>query len=186
MKSVIGILKFVALAVGAVFLSRFAFLPGRWFTVINMQDNGGDETMKRFELNAADSTEATTIQTALLAAWNNVTDLKVVSYYTYQEEVSDVEALPASGVERENVALLSFQIRDKPNKSATVSIPGAKPGIFVANSGAGAETVDMADAAVIAFRDLFISDPPSVFLSDGESAGLLFSGKRIHRANSHG
>lgn len=163
-----------------------AFLPGRWFTVINMQDNGGDETMKRFELNAADSAAATVVQTALLAAWNNVTDLKVVSYYTYQEEVSDVEALPASGVERENVALLQFQIRDKPNKGATVAIPGPKPGIFIATSGAGAEQIDTADAAVIAFRDLFISDPPSVFLSDGEEAGILIGGKRIHRANSKG
>lgn len=163
-----------------------AFVPGRWFTIINMQDNGGGETTKRFELNAADSAEATTIQTALLAAWNNVTDLKVVSYFTYQEEVSDVEALPASGIEKENVALLDFEVRDAPNKSATLAIPGAKPGIFTASSGKGANIVDTADAAIIALRDLFISDPPSVFLSDGESMGSLVGGKRIHRRNSNG
>lgn len=163
-----------------------AFLPGRWFTVINMVDNGNDPSSKRFELNAADSAAATVVQTALLAAWNNVTDMKVVSYYTYQEEVSDVETLPASGVERENVALLDFDIRDKPNKSASLAIPGAKPGIFVASSGSGAKIVDNADVAVIALRDLFISDPPSVFISDGESAGILIGGKRIHRANSNG
>ena len=163
-----------------------AFVPGRWFTVINMVDNGNNSTSKTFELNAADSTEATTIQTDLLAAWNNVTDLRVVSYYTYQEEVSDVVGLPASGIERENVALLQFEVRDAPNKSATLAIPGAKPGIFSATSGKGANILDTADTAVIALRDLFISDPPSVFLSDGESMGTLVGGKRIHRANRNG
>lgn len=163
-----------------------AFLPGRWFTIINMVDNGGDQTTKRFELNAADSAAATVIQTNLLAAWNNMTDAKVVSYFTYQEEVSDVEALPPSGVERENVALLQFQIRDKPNKAATMAVPAPKPGIFIATSGSGAEQIDTGDPAVMAFRDLFISDPPSVFISDGESAGVLIGGKRIHRASSHG
>lgn len=163
-----------------------AFVPGRWFTVINMVDNGGDQASKRFELNAADSAAATVVQTALLAAWNNVTDMKVVSYYTYQEEVSDVEAYPVSGVERENVALLSFDVRDAPNKKATLGIPAPKPAIFVASSGEGAEIVDTANAAVIALRDLFISDPPSVYLSDGESMGTLVKGKRIHRRNSNG
>lgn len=163
-----------------------AFIPGRWFTIINMVDNGGDQSSKRFEINAADSTEATAAQTALLAAWNNVTDMKVVSYYTYQEEVSDVEALPASGVERENNALLTFEVRDKPNKSATLSIPAPKPGIFVASSGAGAEIIDTADVAVVALRDLFIADPPTIFLSDGESMGQLVKGKRVHRRNSNG
>lgn len=163
-----------------------AFVPGRWFTVINMVDNGNNPTSKRFELNAADSAEATTIQTNLLAAWNNVTDLKVVSYFTYQEEVSDVEALPASGIERENVALWNFEVRDKPNKSPSFTVPGAKPGIFVAASGKGANILDTADAAVVALRDLFISDPPSLFLSDGESMGTLVGGKRIHRANRNG
>jgi hypothetical protein len=163
-----------------------AFVPGRWFTIINMVDNGGDQASKRFELNVADSTEATAAQTALLAAWNNVTDMKVVSYYTFQEEVSDVEALPASGVERENNALLTFEVRDKPNKSASLSIPAPKPAIFVATSGAGAEIVNTANAAVIALRDLFITDPPTVFLSDGESMGTLVKGKRTHRRNSNG
>lgn len=163
-----------------------AFVPGRWFTVVNMVDNGNDATSKKFELNAADSEAATTIQTALLAAWSNVTDLKVVSYYTFQEEVSDVETLPASGIERENVAILDFEIRDKPNKSATFAIPGPKPGIFIAASGGGAKQIDTADAAIIAMRDLFISEPPSLFISDGESAGILVGGRRVHRAHSKG
>lgn len=163
-----------------------AFVPGRWFTVINMVDNGNNETSKRFQLNAADSAAATVVQTDLLAAWNNVTDLKVVSYYTYQEEVSDVEALPPSGVERENVAILSFEVRDKPNKSASLAIPGPKPGIFTATSGKGANVINTGNAAVMALRDLFISDPPSVYLSDGESMGTLVSGKRTHRRSTKG
>lgn len=162
-----------------------AFVPGRWFTVINMVDNGNNPASKRFELNADDADAATTIQTALLAAWNNVTDLKVVSYYTYQEEVSDVEALPASGVEREMVAVLDFQILDHPNKPGTVTIPGPKPGIFVASSGRGANVIDTADAAVIAFRDLYLTGP-SLFISDGETAGLLVGGKKTHRKSTKG
>ena len=161
-----------------------AIVPGRWFTVVNFRDNNNNNTMRRYELNAADSAAATVIQTALLAALGNMTQCAIPSYYTYQEEIENALTLPGANVEVQNIAELLFDIVGAPNKSARINVPAPPIGIFVAVSGAGAKIVDTGDPAVMAFRDLFLND--QIFVSDGELAATLISGKRIHRASRDG
>lgn len=162
-----------------------AFALGKYFTVITAVDNGGDETTKRFEMTAIDDTTASTDMLAIVAAFQGVSDLVVKSYYFYGEIVNGAFAYPASGVELQNQALLDFSIVGQPTKTAVISIPGIKPGAMVGNAGPSAEVVDPADAGVIAFVGLFQSGGKCT-LSDGETAGGLIGGRRIHRRSSAG
>src|SRR5664279_209353 len=163
-----------------------ALVAGGYFGVVDLIDNGGNVTRRRYELTAAtvadaDSDMSTVIVPALVA----VTDAKVKGYLIEVTTVEDSLTLPASGVEIENLALLDFSIVGHPEKSATLTIPAPKPTIFVASSGDGANVVDPADAAVIAYVALF-EGSGQVLISDGEVAAGLVSGKRIHRKSSRG
>lgn len=156
-----------------------------WRLFVTLMDNGGNKTTKSFELTSADETAAAADSAAVVAALLAVTDAVLIDYASYELFVNDAVTYPASGVEIENQAQLLFDIVDHPEKRAVYSIPAPKPGIFVATSGAGANIIDTADAAVIAFRDLFRTAGES-YISDGEVAETLISGKRVHRKSRRG
>lgn len=162
-----------------------AIVSAGWWMTVALKDNGGNETSRTYQLVAADAAAADTASTAILAALANVTDAVVVSTSTYERFVNDAFAYPASGVENENLALLDFSIVDHPEKSATLTIPAPKPTIFNTTSGPGANIVDVADAAVIAYANLFKTGG-SALISDGEVADALNGGRRIHRKSTHG
>lgn len=157
---------------------------GFWLSV-TLRDNGGNETTRRYQLASVDAVEAGTHSAAIIAALNAVTDAVIVSWFNYQSFVEDAFAYPGSGIEIENLALLDFDIVDHPEKSATLTIPAPAPAIFVATSGAGANIVNTAHAAVIAYAALFLTGGAAL-ISDGEVAQSLVSGKRIHRKSSRG
>jgi len=157
---------------------------GFWLSV-TLRDNGGNDTTRRYQLTSADAAAAATDSATILAALNAVTDAVIVGWFNYEAFVEDAFAYPGSGVEIENLALLDFDIVDHPEKSATLTIPAPAPAIFVATSGAGANIVNTANAAVIAYAALFQTGGES-FISDGETAQTLVSGKRIHRKSSRG
>ena len=157
---------------------------GFWLSV-TLRDNGGNDTTRTYQLSAADATAAGADTVNILAALNAVTDAVIVSWFNYQRFVEDAFVYPASGVEIENLALLEFDLVDHPEKSATITIPAPAPGIFVSLSGGGANTVDLADAAVIAYAALFQTGG-EVLISDGEVADTLVAGRRIHRASRRG
>lgn len=162
-----------------------AFISGGFWSSIAMADNGGNVTTKTYELDAADSAEAATNHAAVLAALTNVTDARIISHYWYEKLVQDTPTLPGAGVQIEDMALLTFEIAGNPLKSATHTIPAPKIGIFSAASGSGANVVDLANVAVVAYRSLFQS-AGECFISDGEKAQVLKSGKRIHRKSRSG
>jgi len=156
-----------------------------WWLSVALVDNNNDETVKTYQMTAADADTAATDAATVLAALDAVTDSVIRSYYTYERFVEGAFGFPAAGVENQNQALLNFDIVGHPEKSATVSIPAPVIGIFVASSGAGAKIVDTSDAALITFRDLFRTGG-ELLLSDGEVANSLISGKRRHVASRNG
>lgn len=162
-----------------------AFVSGGFWSNISLADNGGNVTTKTYELDAADAAEAATNHAAVVAALTAVTDARVIAHFWYEKSVQDTPTLPASGVQIEDQALLTFEIAGNPLKSATLTIPAPKPGIFQAVTGSGANQVDLANAAVVTFRSLF-QNANECFLSDGEKAERLKSGKRIHRKSRSG
>jgi len=162
-----------------------AFVTGGFEAVFELVDNGGDVTTKRYALTSTDAEGADTDTASIKAALLNVTDLVIKRFYNYELQVNDAFSYPASGVELQNQALLDMSIAGEPLKTATLTIPGPKAAIFVGSAGPSAEVVDPADAAVIAFVALFQADGECT-LSDGETAGGLIQGRRIHRRSNAG
>lgn len=152
--------------------------------VVELADNSGKTTKKTYELQSTDAATAATDSAAILAALANVTDSAVKSYTIGHTFVENALVLPLSGVENENQALLTIRLASDPTKYGTHAIPGAKPAIFVAVSGAGANVVNTGSAAVNAYVELFTTTNEA-YLSDGELAdvSLDFSGKRRHVAS---
>lgn len=162
-----------------------AFVSTGWRAEFSLMDNGGNITKKTYELTAADAATAETDVATILARLTAVTDCEVVAYHAYEQFEEDNVAYPAAGVQKENQALLTFDIVDNPLKKATHSIPAPKQAIFVGTTGPNANIVDTADADVIAYRQMFQA-AGQCFISDGEVAFTLISGKRRHVKNSNG
>jgi hypothetical protein len=156
-----------------------------WWLSVSLKDNAGDETTQTYQLVSADAAAAATDTADIIAALNGVTDAVIFSYQFYERFVEDAFAYPASGVELQNMALLDFDIVDHPEKTATRTVPAASPGIFNTSSGAGANIIDTADAAVVAYRDVFRTGG-NAYISDGEVAESLVKGRRIHRKSRIG
>lgn len=152
---------------------------------VELVDNGGNTTRKTYWLRSTDAAGAATDMTAIIAAITNVTDAVILGYSFGEVFAQDSASYPASGVEIENQALIGTSIVGDLLKTATYTIPAPKPGIFVATSGDGANVVDVADAAVVAYQALFTA-AGHAFISDGEDAAFIGSGKRIHRASRRG
>lgn len=162
-----------------------ALVSNGWWLTIGLVDNGGNKTVRNYQLNSVTPVEAETDSGTIIAALAGVSDAVIVSRSTYQRFVEDALVFPASGVELENQALLNFNIVDHPEKAWTTTIPAPKPAIFMAASGPPANIVDVADAQVIAYAALFKAGGVAL-VSDGEIADTLIGGKRIHRQSSRG
>lgn len=165
-----------------------AFVSGGWKLAVTLMDNGGGTTSKSYDLTAADSTEAAAAETAIIARLQAVTDCTLISYQTYEQFINDSPVFPSVGVQKENQALLVFDIVGDPLKKATHSIPAPKQAIFVSASGANADVVDTGDNDVMEYRKIFqaVSGGGFAYISDGEVANTLLSGRRRHVRNSRG
>lgn len=162
----------------------------KWYLEVGLADNSGDISTRTYEMPtaaAADFAALTTAANALLAALANMTDSVVANYRLGAVFVEGALALPASGVENENQAFFSGKINGDPTDSATQSIPGAKPGIFVNTVGPGANVVDMNDGAVLTWVGFFDQNSPTWTISDGENwVAATVAGKRRHVKRSGG
>lgn len=163
----------------------------KWFLEIAIADNSGDLSPRFYEMPTAASADfdaftinANTLRAALL----NMTDGKIASYRIGAHFVEDALVLPLSGVENENQAFLSGKIVGDPTDSATQSIPAAKPGIFVAPSGPGANVVNTGAGAVSTWIGLFDQAGPGPWtVSDGEYwENATVKGKRRHVKRTNG
>lgn len=152
--------------------------------IVELVDNSGKPTLKRYELQATTAADAATDAATIMTRLLTVTDLVIKSYEIGHKYVQDALVLPLSGVERENEALLNARLASDPTKYAKHSIPGAKPGIFVANSGAGANVINTGNASLNSYLSLFTTTNEA-YISDGEllDGSLDFSGHRRHVAS---
>lgn len=105
----------------------------------------------------------------------------VISQYVYKQVfVEDALVLPADA-ENNDQALFTGKIFGDPTSSAIVSVPAASIDIFVTPTGGGRDVVDMSDAAVQAFVDLFSDSGTNGdwVISDGEQwSEATVSGRR--------
>lgn len=163
----------------------------KWQATFRLIDQGGNESHQTVDLvGASDAliaailTNVDTLYTRLLG----VTDCVVKSVFvTY---VMEDAAVSYGTGEAENVALIVADIDDVMDKTVNIRVPAPKDAIFKGAAGKDFNTVDTADAAVIAYLSSFetgglatVSDGETI--KDSATVGNWF-GKRIHRGSRRG
>src|SRR4030042_6275742 len=156
---------------------------GRWFTCYELKETSGKSTVLRVEQSApADDAAARASAAALATDLAAVTNSAIAKYWTYQEFTEGALTL-AAAAENQNRAILLFSISGQPTKSGKVRIPAVKAECMAAATGINYDIVDVADAAIIAFRNNFKSEA-LFYVSDGEQADTLLGGHRSTTASS--
>jgi len=156
-----------------------------WFLSATLVDNGANVTTLQFALRSADATEAATDSAAVIAALDAVTDSVISDYYIKNRYSENALAYPAAGIENENKASITALLAGAGNKKANIKIPAPVIGLFTAASGGGANVVDLSDADLVTYTDLFRSGN-ECYISDGEDLSALVSGKRISAKANYG
>lgn len=158
-----------------------------WELAVTLVDSSGVNTStKQYELVAADATAAAAAAAEVMAALLGVSDAAIKGY-TIAERFAETGTftLPTNA-EIENQALLIGRLDGNPFKKVSLTIPAPKIDIFVSSTGANRNVVDLLDAAVVTYRDLFQSPGNVATVSDGETLDVLESGRRVHRHSSRG
>lgn len=133
---------------------------------------------------------ASAARAAVIAALQNVTGMAIKAHRLSEVTIEGGVLSPVAGTERENIAFVNVRIDGEPLKPASFKVPGALDGMFLAAAGPDRNVVDVQDADLITYAELWNTGAELV-LSDGEntetgSTGGMLSGKRIHVANSNG
>jgi len=138
-----------------------------------------DSTQTRtYQLTSADYAEAVTDTTTILGLLAAVSDGAVKGYSITARSVQDAYNRPAvATAERGDAAIVSGEIAGNPLKSWSFSVPYPKVDIFLATAGRNYNVVDIADAALIAYKNIW-GVGGQAEISDGEVAGNIVSGKR--------
>lgn len=161
-----------------------AISAGSTYAVVTFLDTAGNTTTRKYEVQVAVADVPAAVA-ALVALLKLISDCIIIGYKIYQEYNESDVVLPAGNVNIEETALFTGLINNQPMKSATLSVPGPKPGsttgIFNADTGSDADWVNMAHTSVAAFIDLF-EEGGNFYISDGEmfEAGAE-NGRRVHR-----
>jgi hypothetical protein len=168
-----------------------AFAFYKYFLNMTFADNGGNTTTRRVEIDGGLlgvelQGNVDIVVNRMVAA----TDARLTGFTIESTYRNDDQSLPASGVQIEDLALLTLQL-DTFGKKATFSVPAPKPAIFVALVGEDANKVDPNDPVVQDIVDMFVAGSGQARLSDGEStlahdAGGFVRGRRTHRGSTKG
>lgn len=158
-----------------------------FFLNVTLSDQGGNKATLRYDLVAANFTDAQTARTAILALLGAVTDAQVVSYSLGEGFVEDTDFYGSGEIE--NVGLAVCKLTTD-GKTVNVRIPAPVDGIFVAASGPDYNELDPADADLQAYLAIWEAAGYAT-ISDGESVRETstagnFWGKRIHRGSRLG
>ncbi len=154
-----------------------------WQLDLTLVDAANKKFYRVLNFEAADAAEAATRVGNHLTALAGVSGMAVAGYRYGEKMLETALAFPA-GVEGENQAELVFSVVGHPTKTATITIPGALDGAFIAATGPNRDELDIADVGVIGYKNQFTS---GVFtISDGETADALLKGKRIHVKSRRG
>jgi len=164
-----------------------AFVASNFQLVVSFVDNGGKTVDRTY--NFVDGTVYADIITDIattVATIAATSDCLISGYVVKSVFNNDTITLPAAGVQNENQAIITTPLLGKPRDSGTLTVPGAKIGMFVGSTGPAANVVNMAAGIVTSFIGLFVSG--GIFtLSDGDNAILSGAfGKRRHTKNNNG
>lgn len=168
-----------------------SLVQDKLFFDVTLADAQGNKSTMRFDVAKTDLADlATDIADltgsgGLLADLEAITDAKVVGYRVGVAFAENGTPYASAGVNVEEVAEVSARINATAEKYAIIRVPAPVIGLFLADTGKTANTIDPNDADLQSFLANFQS---LVKVSDGENiadpatAGNI-SGKRIFRAS---
>lgn len=171
-----------------------ALTKQRWFLDVQLVDRGNRSTVRRFDLVATDTAwDASAVNTAVVAVLANITastECKIKSYRMGVHYLETSFTLPTSAeAELEQHALITTQIKGKPNKSAVIDIPGPKQTLFLGTSGPEADEVDFGGGEpALGYLGMFDSAGENLaYLSDGEQCDqTIRRGRKTHSKSQKG
>lgn len=156
-----------------------------WFLAVTLLDNGGNVSTLQFALREPLEPGAAADAAAVVLALGALTNAVISDWYLKHKYSETVLVYPGEGVENENKASITVLLAGAGNKKANLKIPAPVIGLFSAASGGGANTVDMSDADLLTYLDLF-KDGAECYISDGEDLVSGVSGKRISAKSNYG
>lgn len=160
-----------------------AMIPKGFYLRISLKDNGGNTTIKTYKLRSADFTIATTDSATIRAALIAITDSVVSAYNIAQRFYEGTFVFPAAGVENENKA--SITAINNLAEAVNLQVPAPKIGIFTGPTGGAANIVDVENADLITYTDVFKSGAEA-YVSGTDDLVALSSGKRISAKSNFG
>jgi len=160
-----------------------ALVSQGWWLSVTLADKGANQSTLTYQLRAADEIAAQAAATAIRAALNAITDSVEVAYAVSNRYEEETIVYPAAA-ENEDKASLTVLLTGG-NKKANLKIPAPVIGIFQSATGPGANIVDIENALVVAYTDLF-KLAGSAYISDGEDLNIPLSGKRISAKSNKG
>ncbi|MEE9580991.1 MAG: hypothetical protein V3V74_06735 [Nitrosomonadaceae bacterium] len=156
-----------------------------WFLAVTLVDNGAGSVTLQYKMRSADATEAATDAAAIIAALDAVTNAVIADYYIKHKYSESALTYPAAGIENKDKASITILLAGDGSKKANLKIPAPVIGLFTDTEGGGANVVDMSDAALVTYMDLFKSGQ-ECYISDGEDLSKGVSGKRIGSKTNFG
>lgn len=162
---------------------------GFWVT-ITVADNGDNRGTLEFQGDPAvlvDYATAAAQALLLIADLQNLIQGVITGYTVTERFAEDAIVLPASNVELENKASITYSIAGG-NKKGNLKIPTPTPTalvVFVADSGAAANQVNTGSTFLQDYFDNFRAGG-GFLISDGEKANQVLVGKRISAKNNNG
>lgn len=155
-----------------------ALVTQGWECSITLIDGVGRTITKSYNMRDTVAADVKTDAAALAAALVDITDCSVKAYRYGEVFAEDSLSIPAGTVKAADKASITAYIDGSPNKTANLKVPGPVIGIFEGASGASASVVDVDDADLVVYGNLFKSTG-TVYISDKEDAGAMIRGKRI-------
>lgn len=159
-----------------------AIVSRGYFGTMTMADNGANQITKTWQMTAADAATAATDWAVIKAAFNAICDSVEVASSLGERFENDDITYPAAGVNNQDKASITVRLATG-NKKANLKIPAPVIGIFSAATGPAADIVDILDADLNTYLDIFESGGEA-YLSDGELMDDPLHGKRISAKHS--
>ena len=155
-----------------------AIVASHFEITARLVDEGANFSTMRFQCRDTAYADVVVAKTNLVAALDAVTDC-VIQRVTISEVWSNDAFAYPTDVETANKLSMSIELTGGLGKKANLKVPGPVDGIFGASGTAGFNVLDTANALILTYVALFESGG-EFYISDGEDAETLISGKRIH------
>lgn len=155
-----------------------AIVADHFEITVKLVDEGANFTTMTFQCQDTTYANVVIAKTALVAALDAVTDCVIQRVSINEVWKNDAFAYP-SDVETANKLSMTVELEGGTGKKANLKIPGPIKAMFGASGTAGFNTLDTGNALILTYVAMF-ENAAEFYISDGEFAETLISGKRIH------